>query len=199
MRLKVIMVRIEFPFDSEKTREALAYLASRSPTGRDKYILCKLLFLADKYHLVRYGRTITGDRYFALEHGPAPNRVLNQLNMFIDEPESIPSLASLFKVDRSFRYPRMLLVQQTDFDNLSKSDIEALDATLERYGSKEFPELRALTHEMVAYQRAWAARRRKKSVPMDFEDFFEEDPDAIAGVLEEAIEDSKLRKAFPGR
>jgi len=186
------MTAIEFQFDIDKTREALAYLASKSPSGRDKYILCKLLFLADKYHLVRYGRTITGDRYFAMEHGPAPNRVLGQLDMLIEEPESVPALASLLKVDHAFRYPRISLARHTDFENLSESDKEALDEILTRHGSKGFPELRALTHEMVAYKKAWGART-KGSVPMDFEDFFEEDADAIAGVLEEAIEDANLR------
>jgi hypothetical protein len=35
------------------------------------------------------------------------------------------------------------------------------------------PELRALTHEMVAYQNAWERRGNQSSVQMTFEDFFE--------------------------
>jgi len=191
-------VTISFQFDLEKTREALAYLASNSTGAFDKYQACKLLFLADKYHLVRYGRTITGDAYFAMPHGPAPTRTLNLLTILIEEPEGEPALASYFTVDRSYVNPR-LRATHAEYDNLSKSDIEALDATLRRFDGKTFPELRALTHEMVAYRKAWDNRGRKKSVKMAFEDFFEEDSDAIAGVLDEAIEDSQLRKAFPGR
>jgi len=192
------MATIQFQLDPEKTREALAYLASKSHGGLDKYKLCKLLFLADKYHLVRYGRTISGDRYFAMDHGPAPNRVLGQLDMLIGEPENIPALSSLLSVDHSFRYPRISLAGQTSFENLSESDIEALDAILARHGTKDFSELRALTHEMVAYRRAWD-KRTKGSASMVFEDFFEEDADAVAGVLEEAIEDANLRKACQKR
>jgi antitoxin SocA-like protein len=192
------MAALTFQFDPNKTREALAYLTSKSPNGRSKYILGKLLFLADKYHLVRYGRPITGDRYFAMKDGPAPNKVLDHLNMLIDDPESIPSLSSFFRVDRSFRYPRIILEKPTGFDNLSQSDIEALDEILARHGSKDFPELRALTHETVAYQNAWGGRK-KNAAPMDFADFFEEDADAFDGVLEEAIEDSNLRAACQKR
>src|SRR6185436_4198819 len=187
---------IEFHLDADRAREALAYLASKSP-GLDVYRACKLLFLADKYHLVRYGRTITGDRYYAMPHGPAPNRVLNLLNIFLEDP-STTWLSSVLTIDRSFRYPHLVANGPLELDNLSQSDIKALDVTLERFGSKTFDELKSLTHEMVAYRNAWDKRGRKKSVPMDFEDFFEEDSDAIAGVLEQAIEESQFRKAFPG-
>ena len=84
-------------------------------------------------------------------------------------------------------------------ENLSKSDVEALDETVARFDAKTFSELRALTHEMVAYQKAWDRRGNKNSVPMAFEDFFEEDSDAMAGVLEETIEDSWIQKAFARR
>lgn len=193
------MAAIEFQFNLEKTREAVTYLAMGSTGGFDIYKACKLLFLADKYHLVRYGRTITGDAYFALPHGPAPTRTLGLLNMLIEDPTSAPALSCALNVDRSYQHPRFLAAQPPDLETLSKSDLEALDETLKRFGSKTFSELKALTHEMVAYQKAWERRGRKKSVPMNFEDFFEEDSDAMAGVLEEAIEDSNLRKAFPAR
>jgi hypothetical protein len=34
---------------------------------------------------------------------------------------------------------------------------------------------------------------------MRYEDFFEEDADAIAGAREEMLENDMLRRAFPGR
>lgn len=195
MRTAAKTPRIEFQRDQDRTREAIAYLASKSKAGLDKYMICKLLFLADKYHLVRYGRTITGDRYFAMPHGPAPSTILSLLTSLTEEENS--RLADALTVDRSYQYPRFLARRAPDVEYLSASDIEALDETFARFGSKSFPELRALTHEMAAYQKAWDKRGNKNSVPMAFEDFFEEDSDAIAGVLEEAIENSQLRKTFP--
>lgn len=189
---------IDFQLDIDKTREAIVYLVSRSKSGFEKYIIIKLLFLADKYHLVRYGRPITGDQYFAMPHGPAPNRILDLLNLLISDPDSAPALSSVLDVERAYRYPRFVAKRSLPFDNLSQSDMEALDETLSRFGSKEFQELKTLTHDMLAYKKAWRSRGHKNAARMDFQDFFEEDPDAIAGVLEEVIEDSKLRRVFPG-
>jgi len=62
---------LSFEFKPSKFGSAVAYLAERKP-GVTKKELCKLLFFADKLHLLRYGRPITGDRYFALEQGPSP-------------------------------------------------------------------------------------------------------------------------------
>jgi hypothetical protein len=134
-----------------------------------------------------------------MQHGPVPTRLLNLLNLVTEDPESVPSLSSVLKVDRAFQYPRFLADPVPEPDNLSLSDLEALDATLDKFGGKSFTELRALTHEMVAYQNAWDSRETRAAVPMAFEDFFEEDSDALAGVREEAVETSQLRKAFPDR
>lgn len=198
------MPAIEFKLDSERSREALVYLAAKladtaSDIGFDVYRACKLLFLADKLHLVRYGRTITGDRYFAMDHGPTPNQIYRKLKFFVDDDPDSPWLSPVLAIDRTPRYPRFIPKLSLAFDNLSLSDIEVLDETLDRHSHKDFKELWALTHEMVAYQNAWGRRGNKGSVPMDFEDFFEDDSDAVAGVREETIDDALLRKAIPDK
>ena len=57
------MTDVRFEFDFEKALAALVYLAKRRKGGLDIYSVCKLLFLADKYHLVKYSRPITGNHY----------------------------------------------------------------------------------------------------------------------------------------
>lgn len=185
---------LKFDYDMEKARDAIAYLASWSPTGVDIYTACKLLLFAEKYHLVRYGRTITGDRYFAMKLGPIPNRILRLLQMLIDDPDSVPDFARVLTVDSSYPYPH-IRAQRTSSENLSQSDFEALDLTLQRFGSREFKELKVAAHAIEAYKKAWSNRGNKLSAPMAFEDFFDGDGDAISGVLEEAIEDSQLMES----
>jgi uncharacterized phage-associated protein len=195
-------VQMEFAFDFEKAKEAIVYLASKMRNGMTKYTACKLLFLADKYHLVRYGRPITGDRYFALPHGPVPTTMLDLLSGVVGSTEAderAAALRSVLTVDRAYSNPRISARRPLERECLSKSDTEALDETVKRHGDRSFDELKALTHETLAYQNAWDRRGNSNSVAIAFEDFFEEDPDALAGVLEEAIEDSHLRKAFPAR
>ena len=84
-----------------------------------------------------------------------------------------------------------------DLHPFSKSDLQALNHMVAEHGKKSFDELKALTHEMAAYRKAWEEREEGTSaVPMSYEDFFDEDPDAIDGALEEMIENYRLRKAL---
>jgi uncharacterized phage-associated protein len=76
---------VEFQFDFDRTLAAILYLASKDLPELTKSKICKLLFLSDKLHLVKYGRVITGDRYCAIPHGPIPSRTLNLLNEVIGE------------------------------------------------------------------------------------------------------------------
>ena len=203
---------VDFPFDFEKALEAVVYLAAKDIPAFDKYKICKLLFLADKYHLVRFGRPITGDRYFALPHGPVPTAILKLLTKAVDgktDDTRVDTLLEVLAIDRSPLYPRFSVKDsaQMTYERLSKSDREALDEIVTRFGAKTFDELKVLTHGMVAYEKAWSKRKKKPvsknktlaSVPMAFEDFFEEDSDAVSGAREEMIEDFTLRRVFAGK
>jgi hypothetical protein len=59
-------------------------------------------------------------------------------------------------------------------------------AIANEHGSKSFDELKVLTHEMVAYKRAWENRTNNAPV-IACEDFF---------VFEEMIETGAVRKVF---
>jgi uncharacterized phage-associated protein len=196
-------MRVAFLFDFARAHAALLHLASKMLPAFDKGKACKLLFLADKLHLVRYGRPITGDEYWALEHGPVPSKVLKLLNDVEGGPATsveAKALTASLELDRTYAYPRLISKLAPDHEQLSKSDVEALDRIAELHGSKTFAELRALTHQTVAYQRAWSHKAAKKgSARMAFEDFFEEDSDARAGAREEMLENAALKKSFSAR
>lgn len=190
---------IEFTFKFAKAKAALLYLAQKNLPGFSKGKACKLLFLADKHHMVRHGRPITGDWYAAMEHGPVPSHILNLLDAAQDGTPNTPQaidLAASIDFDRTLEFPAILARQVPDLGDLSRSDVDSLDAISREYGQQRFTALRKLTHDMPAYEEAWA-HRVSGSAPMEFELFFDEDEDARAGVLEDAIEDDKIRKVFP--
>ena len=60
-----------FSFDPEKGIEVLLYIADKT---KDIYKILKILYFADKLHLSKYGRFISGDYYIAMKHGPVPSR-----------------------------------------------------------------------------------------------------------------------------
>lgn len=195
---------VSFQFEADKAIAAILHLASKpeSVPTLDKYKAAKLIFFADKYHLVRNGRPITGDSYHALEHGPVPQQTLDLLHMAIgDAPMRGPDafkLANSVSVDRTHRYPRIAATVPPRLDFLSVSELRALDHVIALYGTRSFLELRVLTHATPAYKKAWENRPPGAEIAlMQYEDFFEEDPDAIAGALEEMLENDALRKAYP--
>lgn len=192
---------VRFEFDRERTIAALVYLASRGIPRLDKYKICKMFFLSDKLHLVRYGRPITGDTYYALDWGPVPSGTLHALN---DEDPLAELIAKHFKATSS-KYPRYSLRRTTSTKSeagklikqfLSESDIEILDEIIERHGSKSFDELYKITHATPAYYKAWARRGYANSSIMHFDEFFEDDPDASETLRNELIAHASLLEAI---
>jgi uncharacterized phage-associated protein len=196
---------VEFQFDFERTLAAVTYLASKEGvTELTKYKICKLLFLADRHHLVRYGRVITGDKYCALPHGPVPSRTLNLLSAVISgstwEQEAV-AMSHVLELDRQYANPRFSAAKVADPDQLSVSDISALDKVITDYGRMGFGELKRITHDDPAYVQAWEARTSgSNGADMSFEAFFdEEDSDTVVGAFEAMIEDDLLRNSSPAR
>jgi uncharacterized phage-associated protein len=194
---------VEFQFDFPKVKAALLFMDFRGVPALDKYKICKLFFLADKYHLVKYGRTITGDKYCALPYGPIPSTILDMLDGLISGNlynENVGELAASVALDRQYVNPRFKAITAYDANELSKSDFAALDHVISDFGRMGFAELRAITHEMAAYKKAWHRRPEGYYAnDMKFEEFFEEDSDAVTGAFEEMLEDNALRNTFTAR
>jgi uncharacterized phage-associated protein len=204
------MVTVTFEFDFDKTVAALLYLADKPEnevTALDKYKASKLLFFADKYHLVRYGRPILGDFYKALPYGPVPQLTLNGIQSLLDKKPKgnyaarlMDRLSDLLEIDRTFANPRLKARQPIDISALSESDLEALEYVVREYGRKTFEELMALTHLVAPYRYAWESREPgKQAAIMKWEDFFVEDANAVSGAKELMLENFAVRKTFPAK
>jgi uncharacterized phage-associated protein len=192
-------VPLEFQLDIEKVIATAVFIASRNVPELTIGKMMKLIFLADKYHLVRYGRPITGDHYDAMNDGPVPSFAYDLFKQIVRKPftKEARALADALTIDASYQLPRFSSRAAFDADQLSQSDILALEQTLQQFRDKSFEELSAITHAMAAYDKAWKSRRLfRKSAPMKFEDFFDDDAGAIAGAKEEMIENHHLQKTF---
>ena len=134
----------------------------------------KLMFFADRYHLRKFGRSITNDTYFAMKFGPVASGCRNLQNG-PDEygATSADSYASEFldctqQYDYSSRKP-------VDEDVFSKSDQEALSYAWENYKQQDQFQLADETHRFPEWKKHEAAlgtpdvSRR----PMPYSDFLE--------------------------
>ena len=68
-------------FSYKKSVEILAWLLRKYNGAASKILLIKLLFFADKYHLRKYGRTVSSDEYRAMNFGPVATKTLSIANL----------------------------------------------------------------------------------------------------------------------
>src|SRR5262249_26434458 len=94
---RAILSEIRFQFDLEKLIHSLAFFSQHGIPELTKLKSAKLLYFADKKHLLRHGRPILGDVYFCLPYGPVPSLALNEMNDAIVGSEVPDSDVSLFE------------------------------------------------------------------------------------------------------
>lgn len=124
----------------------------------DYYHLMKILYLAERQHLVRWGAKITTDDYYALPHGPVPSRIYDSLKEIKENKGGL--FADIVSVDKYSSNVNPLRVPNMDY--LSKSEVEALDGAITKNIVKSFAELEQMTHDEYYYKAL--ANGRKMSV-----------------------------------
>lgn len=201
------MPQMQFQFDAAKLGQALAYLAG-SVSDLTKLKAAKLLYFADKYHLVRYGRPITGDRYYCLDHGPVPSASLNAIGDLLT-PVRIrlggrtlgtamsQVLGQFLHVDRRGRHPRLVAKVDADkLDALTATEREALDATSKRYGKLPAGQLIELTHKEKTWITANEGRQPGTSVEIAWELFLEQEAPSVSVEVRQHIDEHQDTDTF---
>lgn len=179
MTANAVKPPIRFKFDPEKFVASLAFFASHAKDV-DKLKAAKLLYYADKYHLVRYGKPILGDVYYHLDYGPVPSKALDIMNEAIDPyrlrgiPQSnLELLMRYVKIDTEGKaHPTFQAKTKPDLEVFSESELEALNETIERYGHYSGPQLINLTHR----EAPWLKTERNEEI--DYHLFFEDEKNA---------------------
>ena len=118
----------QFEFQPEKSLAATAYLANRS--GETMYTVLKMVYVADKLHLERYGRPITGDGFAAMEEGACPSRIYDSMKVFRGDKNTnhLPEGEKYIAVDPTTF--DVIVKDMPSLDSLSGSDIECLDEVI---------------------------------------------------------------------
>lgn len=133
--------------ETSATIQALCYILSKIKRA-NKLKLVKLLFLADKYHLVRYGRTITNDDYWAMSYGPVGSTAKDILSLdrdFLSKGE-YKYAAEMLKREGEHTFVSGKKCLPEALEMLSDSDIEILDLVADRFGRMSANALIEYTH-----------------------------------------------------
>ncbi len=174
-------MKSQLSFDYEKATQAINYFAQRFPSGKINVMkTLKLIWIADRYHIRRYGRTITGDSYFALERGPIASTVKDLMtNRSIVAAQEKEYAASYIEPLGQYQVKS---VGAIDINVFSDSDIEALKFAYDNFGQLDQWDLSRLSHEYPEWKKYKTALESGSSARenIDILDFFK-NPDSLMG------------------
>lgn len=159
--------------NEKKLIQALDFFAFKEGGEISKIKSYKLLWLADRYHLRKFGRMITNDGYFAMPKGIVPTEAKHIMDekstlkcgQYIKDYLQISGKATSYK---SCQEPNMRV--------FSKTDVDALNAVWASYGSMDEKELSMMSHEFPEWKRFEAlikAPEELSSYSICIDDFFE--------------------------
>lgn len=178
---------LQFEFDPTKLGQTLAFFAFHV-RNFDKLKAAKLLYFADKLHLITYGRPIVGDKYFCMDYGPVPTMTLNIINDMISLPAEIrasgnhrkqtilETVESFVRVaDVRAQYPKLEpSMSPLNLDALTEAEIEVLTTVVARYGELTPQQLIDAGHGERPWQISDADRRQGSSAEIPWENLLAE-------------------------
>ena len=135
-------------FDCVKSMEAGLYIAQKIGGRKDMHKIFKTLYFADKAHLSRYGRSITGDSYIAMSYGPVPSRT-DDIFKAVRGDSYFSNRAEELK--GYFHFINKYVIEadkDADLDYLSDTDVECLDYAINKCKGKTFGELTEMSHDL---------------------------------------------------
>lgn len=158
----------------KKIFQALNFFAIAEDGEINKMKALKLIWLADRLHLRKYGRTITGDTYYALKNGSVPSsaKKFAEANDYIKLTEKQYGDRFIQKVD----VHHYKSVNAVDIMVFSKTDIDIMNIIYKTFSGKDQYELGKLSHKFPEWKRFEDNLKKKphSNYLMEMEDFFEE-------------------------
>ena len=157
--------------EHHKIIQALCYIGSKARARKlGKVHALKIIYLADRYHLRKFGSSITGDTYYAMEMGPVASETKSAIEGKIKDADLAAYAGRYIKSgDNGFQ---SLIV--SNFDELAKTDIESLDAAYDTFLDKGPENIVGFTHRFREWKRHQVKIDAGRSrVLMDMADFFE--------------------------
>jgi len=176
---------IKFEFNLDKLIHAIAFFSRKGIDDLTKLKVAKMLYFADKKHLLEFGRPIIGDVYFCMEFGPVPSFALNEMNEAISRSEvefndssDYSKMSLVLKVKRPLFGGHPHFEARHDFDRtvFVPTELSVLDYVAGEYGRRSAAQLVALTHNEPTWRIANEGRSPNGRTSIPYELFFEDGP-----------------------
>lgn len=170
------MKKLQFTFEHQKSTQALNFFAIHQGGQINTMKALKLVFLADRYHIRKYGRMITNDNYVAMKHGPVPSttRDIAEYNDYLDDIEKSYS-AEYIKPNNL----KLKSIKEVDSNVFSESDLEALSFAWSAFGNYNQFQLRDITHSYPEWIKHRNSVKYGSCVPINILDFLKDPSEQV--------------------
>ena len=170
-RRRKVEAKIEFVFNGKKSIHVILYIIQQCGGKVGEHNLWRIVFEADRYHLNKYGIPITGDTYRNMSFGPVPSSIYNMVKGHhmprgSKSPKEYLQELGMAKLPFKYNKDTHMLSSSVSHDpkRFIKTNVEALDRSIKRYGSLSIEELRQENHK----ERCWLETERRELIPFEF-------------------------------
>jgi uncharacterized phage-associated protein len=169
-----------------KITQALNYLATKNPDKKiNKLKAIKLVWIADRYHLRKYGRPITWDTYEAMPLGPVGSitKDIAEQTVFLEDGGKSYSSKYIQPISK-YEFGSK---SAPDVSVFSESDLSALEFAYNKYGSWDKYKLKDLTHRYPEWKKFEELLKSGMIIKakMDYLDFFDNPADNETDVFDD--------------
>jgi uncharacterized phage-associated protein len=134
---------MDFKLDKERGIACLLYVIKQLSSA-DLYNTLKIVYFADKKHIARYGVPLFGETYVAPQFGPMPSFLKN-----VVDGNSYEYFGIIERVGK--RKTQLVSNTEPDMDELSVSNIECLNESIEENRDLSFSKMKAKSHKDEAW------------------------------------------------
>ncbi len=174
-----------FRYDLLKTIQATAFLMGQPGKDAKAYLkLMKLLYLAERESLLETGHPLTGDKTWAMPHGPALEETCDLMNGSEKDAQWDRYLKGVG--DRELE-----IITDPGTDRLCQYECDKLADIAQRFADKDRWETRDETHHLPEWDKKKPGRSRKRILVKDILD-----AGGKRKMLRSIVREAEARKGF---
>ena len=126
---------MNFHFDIDKSISATAYLLRKNGGREEVLFLVKMLYDANRESLLRYGRSLTGDAFSSMEHGPIVSETYDLLKGNLRVDAKFREKWGQFISPRNGNSVHLVNNSEPELLHLAKREIALLDESFDKIKS----------------------------------------------------------------
>jgi Protein of unknown function (DUF4065) len=177
-----------FEFKARKSTQAAAFLLKLCNGKKDKYLLLKMIYLADRAALEKWSISITGDEPYSMEYGPVPS------NIYDLTKGGIRHGCEWNKAIETVKRETLVLKSDPGNDELSEDEMGLLHEIFQKYKDFTFSDMKEYCHALPEYDKTIGQGSKPISIATMFRILGR--PEQVEEIADSILEMERLKTAF---